>query len=205
MEPDPLLDRPSWAPSWVPTVDDLRHVRLLGWALVALFAAGFTACVARGADNPADPVVTDIRGVGDLAGVFGTVLVDIVTAAGELTELCLLDADTAEERARGLKEVTDLEGYDGMLFRNAEEVQTQFVMVDTVTPLTISWWAGDGTFVSGTDMVPCAEADPADCQRYSPAGPYRWAIEVPQSALPEAAEPGSTMRVGNTGCRPLVD
>ena len=33
--------------------DDVRQVRLLRWVLGAVFVAGLTACVVRGADGPA--------------------------------------------------------------------------------------------------------------------------------------------------------
>lgn len=200
---DILLDRPSWAPAWFPSVDDMRQMRIMRWVLGLVFVAGLAACVTRGADNPADPILGEVRVVGDLAGDFGSVLVDLVSATSGAIRLCLLDAETTEERSRGLKGVTDLQGYDGMLFRNDSEVQTQFVMVDTVMPLSITWWGVDGSFVSSTDMEPCTEADPGACARYSAAGPYKWAIEVPQGALADLdLGEGATIAVGEIGCVP---
>lgn len=200
---DVLLDRPTWAPAWVPSVDDVRQMRAMRWMLGLVFAAGLAACVTKGADNPADPVLGEVRAVSDLAAEFGSVLVDLVTATGGAVRLCLLDADTPDERSRGLMEVTDLQGYDGMLFRHDGEVESQFVMTNTVMPLSISWWAADGGFVSGTDMTPCTEADPAACARYSAAAPYRWAIEVPQGALADVGiGEGSRIAVGEINCVP---
>lgn len=200
---DVLLDRPSWAPAWVPSIDDVRQVRVLRWALIAVFAAGLTACVARGADNPADPVLGDIRPAGQLAAHFGTVLVDLVTSTGGAVRLCLFDADTPEERGQGLKGVTDLDGYDGMLFRHDAEVESQFVMIDTPMPLSITWWQADGRFRSGTDMTPCTDLTPDECARYAASGPYQWAVEVPQGALADVGlGEGSRLTVGETGCVP---
>lgn len=212
MSGDPLLDRPDWAPAWIPTVHDHSAMRWLRWVLGAVFFAGLASCVVEGADRPADPVLGEpidetpaetpsesiddpvvsatsptLAGeVSELAATFGTIVVDLVTAGGEVLELCLLDANETAERPQGLKGVTDLEGHDGMLFRWDQDVSSNFVMVDTVVPLTISWWTADGGFVSSTDMEPCTEADAADCTRYGADGPYRFAVEVPQGALPEA-------------------
>lgn len=187
---DPLLDRPRWLPRWFPTIDDVRAVRWLRRALWVVFVAGLASCVVESADSPADP---ELEGaVSGLAQEFGTVIVELMTTSGEVLELCLLHADVPEERSQGLMGVTDLERHDGMLFSWDEDVQSNFVMVDTVTPLTISWWEADGTFVSSTDMTPCTEANDAECTRYPAAGPYRYAIEVFQGELPEAA-PGATI------------
>ncbi|MDZ7674688.1 MAG: DUF192 domain-containing protein [Acidimicrobiales bacterium] len=193
--PDPFLDRPAWLPRWL-SVDDVRTMRWLRRALVAVFAAGLSACVTEGADRPADPELggdptvstapDDGGGVSALADRFGTIVVDLVTASGELLELCLLDADQPAERTQGLKGVTDLGDQDGMLFRWEEPTRGNFVMIDTVTPLTISWWDADGSFVSSTDMEPCTEADDADCARYGADGAYEYAVEVFQGELPEA-------------------
>lgn len=211
---DALLDRPAWAPDWVPTVDDVGAMRILRWMLYAVFFAGLTACVVEGADSPADPELVGDPTVtttthneapdptsGSLAARFGTVLVDLVSRTGEAIELCLLHADVPEERSRGLMEVTDLDGHDGMLFSWDEPSQSSFVMIDTVMPLSISWWDGAGDFVSGLDMDPCTEPVDADCARYRADGLYRYAIEVPQGSLPEAG-PGARIEVRGATCQP---
>jgi uncharacterized membrane protein (UPF0127 family) len=203
-----LLDRPSWAPSWVPSIDDVRQVRFLRWAVGLVFIAGLASCMEEGADAPADPVlgapITSVTAApSELAARFGSVMVQILTAGGQVLELCLLHADTPEERSRGLMEVADLEGHDGMLFANEAPVDNPFIMVDTVMPLSITWWQADGSFLSATDMTPCTEADPAACPRYPAGGAYRWAIEVPQGALADAAiGDGARLAVGEAGCTP---
>ncbi len=197
MSGGPLIDRPAWEPAWVPSVDDVRAMRALRWALGLVFVAGLTACV-ESADSPADPVVEGADAPGGtpsgLAARFGTVLVDLVTASGDVIELCLLHADEAAERSQGLKGVTDLEGHDGMLFSFDNDVESNFVMIDTVTPLSISWWTVDGAFVSGTEMDPCAEANDADCTRFAAGAPYRDVIEVFRDERPELTS-GSTIDV----------
>lgn len=205
---DPLLDPPSWAPSWMPTVDDVRGARILRWLVTAVFVAGVAACVSEGADSPADPelgapptTAAPAVPLGALAERFGTVAAQLVAVSGEVIQLCLLHADTTEERSTGLMQVTDLEGHDGMLFSAEEPTDGAFYMYRTVLPLTIGWWAGDGAFVSRADMVPCESEDPATCERYPPAGPYRFAIEVVQGApLAGRFEPGARIQVGNEAC-----
>ena len=94
---------------------------------------------------------------------------------------CAMLAATESQRGRGLMEQRDLGGYDGMLFEFPSDTTTGFWMRDTPLPLSIAWFAGDGSLVSTADMAPCA--DDADCPSYPPAGPYRWALEVPQGDL----------------------
>lgn len=205
--PDPLLDPPSWAPSWLPTIDDRRGVRLLRWLVTAVFVAGVAACVTEGADSPADPELgapssaTSAPIAGSLAEQFGTVAARLVALSGEVVELCLLHADTLEERSTGLMQVTDLQGHDGMLFSTAEPSDGAFYMYRTLLPLTIGWWDGEGAFVSRADMVPCPSEDPATCERYPAAGPYRFAVEVVQGdPLAGRFEPGARLEVGAEGC-----
>lgn len=206
---DPLLDPPSWAPTWLPTVDDARGARLVRWLVTAVFLAGVAACVTEGANSPADPELGPVAsetsdpapaGAG-LAERFGTVAAQLVAVSGEVLELCLLHADTAEERATGLMQVTDLEGHDGMLFSTEEPVDGAFYMYRTLLPLTIGWWDADGAFVSRADMVPCESEDAAACERYPAAGPFRFAIEVVQGdPLAARFEPGARLQVGAEAC-----
>lgn len=174
-------------------------MQLLRWFLTAVFVAGVASCVVESADSPADPEL-GARTTATLAAQFGSILVDIVRGTGEVLELCLLHADSPEERSRGLKEVTDLEGHDGMLFSNDAPVDHQYVMIDTVMPLSITWWQSDGSLVSATDMTPCTEADPQDCPRYAAAGLYKFAMEVPQGALD--IDEGSRLHVSDRSCTP---
>ena len=114
-------------------------------------------------------------------------------------------AVTAEQRQQGLMGVTDLSGADGMIFRWDEPYTGQFWMRDTPTPLSIAFYAADGSFVSSADMTPCLDGPDADCARYPAAGPYTSAIEVAQGALPGIlAGPGSSLDVLDTPC-PLAD
>ena len=96
---------------------------------------------------------------------------------------CLLAALNATQRNRGLMEVTDLGGYDGMVFVYQADTTNPFYMRNTPTALSIAWVAEDGHVVSIKDMAPCR--DRQGCPRYAPGGPYRYAIETFQGDLPD--------------------
>ncbi|MDP9442703.1 MAG: DUF192 domain-containing protein [Actinomycetota bacterium] len=170
-------------------LDPPDRIRPLRWAVLVLLAVGFAACIAKGANEPPDPRLVESRIEG-----FSEIGVQI-QRGGELpstTERCALLAATERQRARGLMEVTDLEGYVGMVFRFSVDSQGGFYMRNTPMPLSIAFFAADGRFVSAVDMAPCE--DGPNCPIYSAAAPYRYALEVPQGKLGElGVGPGSTL------------
>jgi uncharacterized membrane protein (UPF0127 family) len=111
--------------------------------------------------------------------------VEITLADGEVCALCLWVAATPAQRQRGLMGVTDLGPADGMVFLYDGPASGRFWMRGTPTPLSIAFFAEDGSFVSAANMEPCLTGAPEDCLRYSAAGPYVSAIEVPQGQLAE--------------------
>lgn len=137
---------------------------------------------------------------------FGEVEVRIVPGPdGEPIVLCVLLAETPEQRRQGLTGVTDsdLGGYDGMLFRFPADTTTGFWMRNTPLPLSIAYLDAAGATVDTADMEPCLD-DGTDCPTYPPKGPYRTALEVPQGGLAELGlAPGSDARLEVVGhCRP---
>ena len=196
------------------TLDD-RHVKWLLFAALALVAAGVWAFFLRGADGPADPVLGETVDGGDTSSTslpgdpnrvpldgFDELAVTVDPGDGSLLAWCLLAALNPQQRAQGLMEVTDLQGYSGMAFVYDEDVQNAFYMRNTPTPLSIAWIAADGSVVSIADMEPCEDRD--GCPRYPPAGPYRYAIEVFQGDLSELGiTESSTVRVGGS-CAPTA-
>jgi uncharacterized membrane protein (UPF0127 family) len=94
-------------------------------------------------------------------------------------------ADTVGLRRRGLMNVNDLGDLDGMLFVFEEDSTVGFWMEDTPLPLDIAFFDAGGARVDRFTMEPCA-ADP--CPVYRPAGPYRYALEMPAGEMP--ADPG---------------
>lgn len=168
---------------------------------------GTTATTAAAPATTTAPTTPPPSGSGptgaSLAAEFGTMLTRILGAGGEVVELCLIHADQAAERGRGLMEVEDLSGYDGMLFSTSEETTNQFFMFNTPTPLTIAWYRGEGSFVSSEEMAPCAETDQANCERYAADGPWQHAIEVFQrSPAEDALVEGSRIELTGGACAP---
>lgn len=169
------------------------RVRILKWVVVVLLAIGFGACLAEGANEPEDPEVVESR----IAG-FGEIGFSVTPGEGltamSPTRQCALLAATEAQRAQGLMQVTDLEGYTGMIFRYSADSRGGFYMKNTPMPLSIAWFAADGTFVSSADMEPCG--DRTDCPIFSATGPYRYALEVPQGQLPSlGVGPGSVLKL----------
>jgi uncharacterized protein len=111
---------------------------------------------------------------------FGSTVVRVLRPDGAILR-CVLLADTFELRARGLMEVADLAGYDGMLFAFAEDSFGGFWMANTAVPLSIAFIDVAGQVVATFDMEPCP--DSVDCPSYEPDIAYRWALEVPQGGL----------------------
>ena len=174
------------------------RVRVLIGVVIALLVVGFGACIATGANEPDDPELVESRLEG--FGEIGFRIVPAPTAADLTpTELCALLAATDEQRAQGLMRVTDLEGYPGMVFRFSSDSSGGFYMRNTPMPLSIAWFAADGSFVSSADMAPCE--DRSDCPIYGAAAPYRYALEVPQGDLAAlGVGPGSKLEL--TGACP---
>jgi uncharacterized membrane protein (UPF0127 family) len=161
-------------------------------SLADLAAASGDAPAAGGADLDEPPGPADrsaVPGVGEVAA-------SITAADGTVTGCCLMVAATDEQRQRGLMEVTDLGGYQGMVFVWDRDTEGAFWMRNTPTPLSIAWFDADGEFVSATDMAPCsATAD--DCPMYPPDGPYRFAVEVFEGELDAlGVGPGSRLAMG---------
>lgn len=151
---------------------------LLALALPALLGA----CAADGAVAPPSAAGAGRSPWGD----FGEEVVRI-ERPDSILELCVLLAVTAAQHSEGLMNAPDagLGGYDGMLFSFEDDTTGGFWMRDTEVPLTIAWFAEDGSLVSTLDMEPCGEGEES-CPSYRPSGPYRLALEVPQGDLAEA-------------------
>ena len=168
------------------------------WAGTLAVLAAVVTLVVLAADRPPDPVLveegapTPVEGFGEIG--FRVEGVNNTGAA----ERCALLADTPEQRARGLMNRTDLAGYAGMLFRFDEDTTTAFYMKDTPLPLSIAWFDASGAFVSSADMEPCLGR--RSCPTYAPAGPYRFALEVPQGGLPALDVGRGSRLVVGTSC-----
>ena len=101
--------------------------------------------------------------------------IDFQTGSGTVSTGRLPVADTDSERERGLMNVTQLAPDLGMLFLFDGPTQSAFWMKDTVIPLSVAFWSGDGTVTDIIDMQPCVR-DP--CPTYPPAHTYVAALEM---------------------------
>lgn len=148
-------------------------------------------------ESPASVVPsTDLQPVGVQPQGFTTITARVTKADGEVCEVCLWLADDVAERGRGLMGVTDLGEPSGMAFRFEEAVNGNFFMFQTPTPLSIAWFAPDGSIVGVADMAPCLETNSADCERYSPGSSYDLVIETFEGDLADLGiGPGSVVQM----------
>ena len=189
-----------------PALESPHAITGLWWGIRLLIAASLLAFLLRGADGPADPhvvtpdtSVTVPQVVRTLLPGFGETRITVRKADGTLVAWCLLLAETQQQRERGLMQVTDLKGYDGMLFRYGAPAAESYYMRNTPMALSIAYIDGAGTLVSTADMAPCEDVD--GCPTYPPGGPFRTAIEVVQGALPLfGITPGATITDDHTRC-----
>jgi uncharacterized membrane protein (UPF0127 family) len=110
-------------------------------------------------------------------------LSELKVAVGYNHCLRLAVADTLDERVAGLRDHTDLGGYDGMLFVFQGPSNSGFTMSGVTVPLDIAFFGSDGARDSTRVMKPCAKAEP-DCPVYRADGAYVYAIETLGGQLP---------------------
>ncbi|HET9728776.1 MAG TPA: DUF192 domain-containing protein [Acidimicrobiia bacterium] len=98
----------------------------------------------------------------------------------ELDHRCrrVLLANTPRQRVQGLRAVTDLGRYGGMLFAFAADVESRFTMAQTPMPLDIVWYDAQGRPVDRTTMRPCPNGTDASCPAYASKARYRYALET---------------------------
>ncbi|HEX2038438.1 MAG TPA: DUF192 domain-containing protein [Acidimicrobiales bacterium] len=207
-EPPTDLDLPDNLPPTLRSVVEASATpggrKVMWWVIGGLLGLAFLAFLAVGANRPADPVLgaepTTTTTVPRVKfGTFGELALRVLAPGTApdpaATPFCVLMADTPAQRAQGLMGRQDLGGYDGMLFVFPQETTASFHMRNTPLPLTIAFFDTGGTFVSSADMAPCGNS--ARCPRYSAAGRYRMALEVPQGGLARLkVGPGSRLVLG---------
>jgi uncharacterized membrane protein (UPF0127 family) len=184
------------------------NFKVLRWAVIALLAVGAVTFLVKGANGPADPTLAPATGQASVNrtpfGDFGEIAFRIEggtgadVAARAAAVRCALLADTQARQELGLMNRTDLGGYDGMIFKFSADTNVAFYMKDTPLPLSIAFFDGSGQYVSGTDMPPCIHQ--ATCPTFSAARPYRYAIEVPQGAMPRLGIGAGTRLVTAGAC-----
>jgi uncharacterized membrane protein (UPF0127 family) len=172
----------------------LRALAILSLAVVAVgcgrggASTGSATATATTTTTPATTATTTTSDGASSGGVqpqgFTTATARVTTADGEVCEVCVWLADSDDEHQRGLMGVTDLGDAVGMLFAFDEPVGLRFYMYQTPMPLSIAWFAADGSLVGEADMSPCLDVPSGDCPLYSADAAYRLALETPPGALP---------------------
>jgi uncharacterized protein len=119
------------------------------------------------------------------------ILIRIRTAGGTIELENLEVAQTPEAWARGLMRRAFLPEDGGMVFLFDGQTRAAFWMKDTLIPLSILFWQGDGRIIDILDMSPC-RADP--CPVYRASAPYVGAIEMNRGAFERlGVEVGDTL------------
>lgn len=114
---------------------------------------------------------------------YGITTVSLVSPDGQTTvPVEVYDAYWPATRQKGLMGRDHLPAGTGMVFRYPDDHNGGFWMKNTLIPLSIAYFAADGTVVSVLDMEPCV-ADP--CPGYPPNRSYRHALEVNQGFFAE--------------------
>jgi uncharacterized membrane protein (UPF0127 family) len=98
--------------------------------------------------------------------------------------LRVLVASTPAQRNQGLREVTSLRPYDGMLFVNPADTTARYTMAQTPTPLDITFFSSSGVPVDDQQMTPCPNGTDATCPEYEAKDHYRYALERPTGSAP---------------------
>ena len=119
------------------------------------------------------------------------ILIRIRTVGGTIELENLEVAQTPEAWARGLMGRASLPEGGGMVFLFDGQTRAAFWMKDTLIPLSILFWQGDGRIIDILDMSPC-RADP--CPLYPASAPYVGAIEMNRGAFERlGVEVGDTL------------
>jgi len=159
------------------------------WLAGVGFVAVFVLILLWGSNRPANPTFADSTTASTAAGpAFGEKKIGV--GAGCLR---VQVADTAEKRSHGLRERTDMGGFDGMVFEFPDVVpgpgmidhtKLRFTMSGVKFPLTIGFYDESGLRVDAVDMETCSGTD-STCPSYGSKGDYRTAIETPKGKLPD--------------------
>ena len=152
---------------------------VLAWALAS--AAGLVG----GDDDPRmlDPVPAGAPATTAPGTRPATATYRLEPPGGDPVTVRLEVAADPAARARGLMGRARLPEGTGMVFLYPGDVAEAYWMKNTLVPLSIAFVGADGRVVSVAEMTPCT-ADP--CPSYPPAGPYRYAVELPAGAFAAA-------------------
>ena len=156
--------------------------------LVALVLAAVPACGGGNGGDGGDAETTAAA----TGPVFERGTAVIESERGEV-EVDVEIAETPAQQQFGLMHRESLGSEAGMVFLFPKETKGGFWMKNTLIPLSIAYFDGDGRILRILDMEPC-KADP--CQAYDPEVSYRGALEVNKGAFERwGVSPGDRIRV----------
>ena len=141
--------------------------------LLVLVVAAVAGC---GGGNGGDAETTTAVATGP---VFERGTAVIESARGDV-EVDVEIAETPVQRQFGLMHRESLASEAGMVFLYPKETRGGFWMKNTLIPLSIAYFNGDGEILRILDMEPC-KADP--CPAYDPQVAWRGALEVNKGAF----------------------
>lgn len=98
----------------------------------------------------------------------------------------VLVASNDAQQNQGLRGVTALAPYEGMLFAFPNDQQVRFTMADTRIPLDITFYDANGKPISTEHMEPCPGTD-LTCPTYGPNKAFRYALETEKDRMPTGA------------------
>jgi uncharacterized protein len=104
----------------------------------------------------------------------------LIDTGGDSVLIDVEVAETPEQRRFGLMFRESLGERSGMVFLFFETTSGAFWMKNTVIPLSIAFFDGDGIIRAILDMEPCKEES---CRLYYPPVSYTGALEVNQGAF----------------------
>jgi uncharacterized protein len=104
----------------------------------------------------------------------------IATARGAVIKVRVEIAETAAQQERGLMFRRRLAPRSGMIFVFPTDTRGAFWMKNTLIPLSIAFYDGDGKILRIMDMKPCRVAR---CPVYDPKVAFRGALEVNRGAF----------------------
>ena len=107
------------------------------------------------------------------------------------TCLRVLVASNPSQRTQGLRDVTALAPYAGMLFVNRSDTNARYTMANTPMPLAITFFSAKGVPVDTARMAPCPGGTDATCPEYESKTAYRYALERPAGSGPSSGSLGA--------------
>jgi uncharacterized membrane protein (UPF0127 family) len=155
------------------------------WLVGMGFVLAFVLILLWGSNRPANPTFVDAASATSTTAP-GPAFAEKKVGVGASC-LRVMEADTPEKRAQGLRNRDNIDGFDGMVFEFGQTMnheKTRFTMSDVRFPLTIGFYNESGIRVDATDMELCQGTE-GSCPSYGSKEPFNTAIETPKGKLPE--------------------